>query len=179
MSRVGNRILTIPAGATVTVDNSTVTVKGPLGTLTRTFSHLITVKVEDNQVSTIRANEEKTTKQLHGTTNSHISNMIEGVTKGFKIDLEIKGVGYKAVLAGSKLDVSAGYSHIHSLEIPSDIKVTVAKPTEVSVFGIDKQNVGHFASIVRAVRKPSVYSGKGISYKGEKIRRKEGKTASK
>lgn len=179
MSRVGNRVLTIPAGTTVTVDGSTVTVKGPLGTLTRTFSSLISVNVENNQVTTVRANEEKTTKQLHGTTNSHIANMIEGVSKGFRKDLEIKGVGYKAVLSGSKLDISAGYSHIVTLQVPEDVKVTIGKPTEVAVTGIDKQSVGHFASVIRAVRKPSVYSGKGISYKGEKIRRKEGKTASK
>lgn len=105
--------------------------------------------------------------------------MILGVSKGFRKDLEIKGVGYKAVLTGSQLVISAGYSHNVTLNVPSDVKVTVAKPTEVSVEGINKQSVGHFASLVRDIRRPSVYSGKGISYKGEQIRRKEGKTASK
>lgn len=179
MSRVGNRVLAIPAGTTVTVEGSKVTVKGTLGTLTREFSQLISVLVENNEVRTVRANDQKTTKQLHGTTNSHISNMILGVSKGFRKDLEIKGVGYKAVLTGSQLVISAGYSHNVTLNVPSDVKVTVAKPTEVAVEGINKQSVGHFASLVRNVRRPSVYSGKGISYKGEQIRRKEGKTASK
>ncbi|RIV16595.1 50S ribosomal protein L6 [Mycoplasmopsis gallopavonis] len=179
MSRVGNRILTIPAGTTVTVDGTKVIVKGKLGTLERVFSPLISVNVEDNLVKTVRANEEKHTKQLHGTTNSHISNMIKGVSEGYKIDLEIKGVGYKTTLKGSQLEILAGYSHPVVLEIPSDVTVTVGKPTEVAVSGIDKQSVGHFASVIRAVRKPNVYSGKGIAYKGEQIRRKEGKTASK
>ncbi|TNK82056.1 50S ribosomal protein L6 [Mycoplasmopsis pullorum] len=179
MSRVGNRVLTIPAGTTITVDGTKVTVKGKLGTLERVFSPKITVKVEDNQVTTVRANEEKHTKQLHGTTNAHISNMLKGVSEGFKKDLEIKGVGYKAVLKGSQLVISAGYSHEVTLNIPSDVQVVVSKPTEVSVSGIDKQSVGQFASQVRAIRKPNPYSGKGIAYKGEYIRRKEGKTASK
>ncbi|TNK88091.1 50S ribosomal protein L6, partial [Mycoplasmopsis pullorum] len=125
------------------------------------------VKVEDNQVTTVRANEEKHTKQLHGTTNAHISNMLKGVSEGFKKDLEIKGVGYKAVLKGSQLVISAGYSHEVTLNIPSDVQVVVSKPTEVSVSGIDKQSVGQFASQVRAIRKPNPYSGKGIAYKGE------------
>ncbi|VEU76457.1 50S ribosomal protein L6 [Mycoplasmopsis columboralis] len=179
MSRVGNRILTIPAGTTVTVEGTKVTVSGKLGTLSREFSSKIAVSVEDGKVTTVRANEEKTTKQLHGTTNAHIANMITGVSQGFKKELEIKGVGYKAVLKGSELVISAGYSHDVTLAVPSDVTVTLAKPTEVAISGIDKQSVGSFAAIVRAVRKPSVYSGKGISYKGEKLRRKEGKTSSK
>ncbi|UWV83184.1 50S ribosomal protein L6 [Mycoplasmopsis cynos] len=179
MSRVGNRVLTIPTGASVTVEGSKVTVKGALGTLEREFSPLISVVVEGNKITTVRANDEKITKQLHGTTNSHISNMLVGVSKGFKKDLEIKGVGYKAVLSGSELVVSAGYSHNVTLKVPTTVKVTVAKPTEVSVSGIDKQSVGRFLSLIRDIRRPSVYSGKGISYKGEKLRRKEGKTASK
>ncbi|QCZ36819.1 50S ribosomal protein L6 [Mycoplasma nasistruthionis] len=179
MSRVGNRIIVVPAGTTVNVENNKVTVSGKHGTLTREFSPLITIEVENNQVTTKRANEEKHTKQLHGTANALISNMVKGVSQGFQIDLEIKGVGYKAELKGDKLVVSAGYSHLVEKQIPAELKVTLAKPTEISVFGINKEVVGQFASVVRAIRKPSVYSGKGISYKGEKIRRKEGKTASK
>ncbi|TDV24234.1 large subunit ribosomal protein L6 [Mycoplasmopsis mustelae] len=178
MSRVGNRILTIPVGVTFKVDASNVTVSGPLGNLSRKFSSLISIKVEDNKVSTLRANEEKTTKQLHGTTNSHIANMLEGVSKGFKKVLEIKGVGYKANLNANFLEVSAGYSHSVKLNVPANLKVEVTKEGVV-VSGIDKESVGQFASVVRAIRKPNVYSGKGISYKGEKIRRKEGKTAGK
>lgn len=179
MSRVGNRVLTIPAGTTVTVDGSKVTVKGKLGTLERVFSPKISINVEGSSVTTARANEEKHTKQLHGTTNAHIANMMIGVSEGFKKDLEIKGVGYKAVLKGNQLQISAGYSHDHFVNIPSDVKVEVPKATEVLISGIDKQSVGQFAAIVRAIRKPNPYSGKGISYKGEYIRRKEGKTASK
>lgn len=123
MSRVGNRVLIIPAGTTVSVEGSKVTVKGALGTLEREFSPLISVVVEGNQVTTVRANDEKVTKQLHGTTNSHISNMITGVSKGFRKDLEIKGVGYKAVLTGSQLVISAGYSHNVTLDVPSDVKL--------------------------------------------------------
>ncbi|MEA4190952.1 MULTISPECIES: 50S ribosomal protein L6 [unclassified Mycoplasma] len=179
MSRVGNRVLVIPAGTEVSVNGNTVTVSGKHGKLERTFSPLIKVQVENNQVTTVRANENKQTKQLHGTTNALIANMIKGVSEGFQIDLEIKGVGYKAELRGNELIVNAGYSHPVSKQVPSELKVTVAKPTEISVFGISKEQVGQFASVVRAIRKPNVYSGKGISYKGEKIRRKEGKTASK
>ncbi|QZE12149.1 50S ribosomal protein L6 [Mycoplasma sp. Ms02] len=179
MSRVGNRVLTIPAGTSVNVEGTKVTVSGKLGTLERNFSQKITVIVEGATVRTERANEEKHTKQLHGTTNAHIANMIKGVSEGFKRDLEIKGVGYKAVIQGSTLVVSAGYSHDVKVEIPADVKVETPKPVEVLISGIDKQSVGHFASVVRAIRKPNPYSGKGIAYKGEKIRRKEGKTASK
>lgn len=179
MSRVGNRVLNIPAGTTVTVNDTLVTVNGKLGKLERQFSPLITVKVENNQVTTLRANEEKHTKQLHGTTNAHISNMIIGVSKGFQKELAINGVGYKAVYKENQLHVSAGYSHDVILNVPSDVKVEVPKPTIVIVSGINKQSVGEFAANVRAIRKPNPYSGKGIAYKGEKIRRKEGKTASK
>ncbi|WLP85442.1 50S ribosomal protein L6 [Mycoplasma seminis] len=179
MSRVGNRVITVPAGTTVTVDGNKVTVSGKNGTLERVFSPLITVNVEGNLVTTVRANEEKHTKQLHGTTNALIANMIKGVSEGFQIDLEIKGVGYKAELRGDQLIVNAGYSHPVTKTVPAELKVTVAKPTEISVFGNNKEVVGQFAAVVRGIRKPNVYSGKGISYKGEKIRRKEGKTASK
>ncbi|EFF41584.1 50S ribosomal protein L6 [Mycoplasmopsis alligatoris] len=179
MSRVGNRVLNIPAGVTVELAGTKVTVKGKLGTLERVFSPKITINIENNQVTTVRSNEEKHTKQLHGTTNAHISNMMTGVSVGFKKDLEIKGVGYKAVIKGTTLEVSAGYSHTVSVNIPSDVKVEVPKATEVLVSGIDKASVGQFAAVVRAIRTPNPYSGKGIAYKGEVIRRKEGKTASK
>ncbi|WP_406613871.1 50S ribosomal protein L6 [Mycoplasma corogypsi] len=179
MSRVGNRILSIPQGTTVVVEGTKVTVSGKLGKLERVFSPLIKIEVADNTVRTYRSNEEKHTKQLHGTTNSHIGNMIKGVSEGYKVELEIKGVGYKATLKGEELEILAGYSHPFVLKVPQGITVKVGKPTEVEVSGIDKQDVNHFAAVVREVRKPSVYSGKGISYKGKQIRRKEGKTASK
>lgn len=179
MSRVGNRILTIPNGVTLENSNNLVTIKGPKGQLTRQFSTLISINVNENQITTLRANEEKHTKQLHGTTNSLLSGMLIGVSNGFTRKLLIKGVGYKASLMGNKVEIHAGYSHPHTIEIPKEIKVEVPKPTEIIVSGIDKQKVGEFAAILRKVRKPNVYSGKGIMYDNEIIRRKEGKAASK
>ncbi|WP_406618055.1 50S ribosomal protein L6 [Mycoplasmopsis lipophila] len=179
MSRVGNRIIKIPTGVEVTLNGTTLTTKGKLGTLTKEFSNLIAIVIENNTIATVRANEEKHTKQLHGTTNSLISNMIKGVSEGFKKELEIKGVGYKATLKGTVLELAVGYSHLVNLDIPQGLTVVCPKPTEITISGIEKELVGHFASIIHDVRRPSPYSGKGIAYKGEKIRRKEGKTASK
>lgn len=179
MSRVGNRILTIPEKVSLTQDGTLLTIEGPLGKLQRNISPLIALKVENNQISTIRANEEKSTKQLHGTINALISNMLIGVSKGYKKELVIKGVGFKFTLKGDVLEVSAGYSHLVNLDVPAGIKVEVPKPVELVISGIDKEIVGQFAAVVRAVRKPIPYSGKGIAYKDEVIRRKEGKTASK
>lgn len=179
MSRVGNRILSVPAGVEITNNNNFVTVKGAKGTLEAQFSPLITIQIEGGELRTIRANEEKHTKQLHGTTNSLLSSMIIGVTQGFVKELELKGVGYKMALKGNTLEVLAGYSHPVVLEIPSNLTVEVPKPLEIKISGIDKQAVGQFAAIVRKIRKPNPYSGKGMIYKGEIIKRKEGKTASK
>lgn len=180
MSRVGNRVLTIPSNVTITLNKTLVTVHGPLGVLERNFSPLIAIKIEDNHLSTIRANEDKHTKQLHGTTNSVIGNMIEGVSKGFKKELVIKGVGYKFTLKNNILEIAAGFSHVINFEIPTDLKVEVnPKGLELSVSGIDKEKVGQFAAVVHAVRKLNPYSEKGVSYKNEIIRHKEGKTASK
>lgn len=179
MSRVGNRLLTIPEGTVVKVNGCVVEVTGKNGTLTREFSPLISVEVKDGSLSTTRANEEKHTKQLHGTTNSHINGMIEGVTNGFKKEIEIKGVGYKAILKGSQIEINAGYSHPVLLDIPSTVKLELPKATEIIITGADKQAVGQMAAVIRDVRRPSVYSGKGIMYKGEVIKRKEGKAAAK
>lgn len=179
MSRVGNRTLEIPAGVTINVKGTLVEVAGKLGTLTKDFSPLIAVVVKDNYVTTTRSNEDKHTKQLHGTTNALIQGMIEGVSKGFLKELEIKGVGYRAAMEGKKLVITAGYSHTVPLDIIDGVKVELVKPTEIKVTSIDKQKVGEMAAQIRDVRRPSVYSGKGIMYKGEKIRRKEGKTAKK
>lgn len=179
MSRVGNRVLNIPAGVEVNLNGTTLNVKGSLGQLEKTFSPLIAIKIENNQITTLRANEEKHTKQLHGTTNALIQGMLEGVSKGFKKELAIKGVGYKAALNGQTLELTVGYSHIVSLSVPEGVKVEVPKPLEIIISGIDKEKVGQFAAVVHDVRHPNSYSGKGISYKGEYIRIKEGKTASK
>lgn len=179
MSRVGNRILTIPSGVTLENNQNLITIKGPKGELKKQFSTLISINVENDKLTTIRANEEKHTKQLHGTTNSLLAGMIKGVSEGFSKKLLIKGVGYKAALVGNQIEIHAGYSHSHKISIPAGIKLEIAKPTEIVVTGIDKQQVGEFAAIIRKVRKPNVYSGKGIMYDDEIIRRKEGKAASK
>ncbi|BAP39736.1 50S ribosomal protein L6 [Metamycoplasma canadense] len=179
MSRIGKRILLIPQGVEVNLSNNHITIKGNLGQLEYTFSPLISVIIENNEIRTLRANEEKTTKQLHGTTNANISNMLIGVSKGYKKEIEIKGVGYKATLKGNEIEIIAGYSHNVMKQIPSNLKVEVPKPTNIIISGIDKQAVGEFAANLRDIRRPSPYSGKGIMYKDEVIRRKEGKTAAK
>ena len=179
MSRVGKRIITIPEGVTLTNNNNFVEVKGPLGTLSRQIVSEIKVEINGNEVTTKRSSEEKRIKQLHGTSNVLISNMIEGVSKGFKKELQITGVGYKAAVQGNKITLALGYSHPVVIEIPAELKVEAPKPTELIVSGIDKVLVGQLAADIRQTRKPNVYSGKGVSYKGEHIRRKEGKAAGK
>ncbi|MEG1995407.1 MAG: 50S ribosomal protein L6 [Bacilli bacterium] len=178
MSRIGNRILSIPDGVTVNIDKDLITVKGPKGELKFNYkNNCINVEVLDNTVVVKRNNEIKTTKQLHGTTNSIINNMIIGVTEGYKKDLEIVGVGYKFLVNGNKLTVNAGYSNPVVMDIPQGVKVESASQTELSLSGIDKQEVTEFAAVIREVRKPEPYKGKGIKYKDEYIRRKEGKKA--
>ncbi|WP_373435495.1 50S ribosomal protein L6 [Metamycoplasma equirhinis] len=179
MSRIGKRILEIPTGVEIKLENNHITVKGKLGELEYTFSPLIQVKIENNKLQTLRLNEEKTTKQLHGTTNANIKNMIIGVSEGYKKEIEIKGVGYKATQKGKEIEIIAGYSHPVIVEIPENLKIEVVKPTNIVISGISKQAVGEFAANIRDIRRPSPYSGKGIMYKGEVIRRKEGKTAAK
>ncbi len=179
MSRIGNRKLSLPTGVSVNVDGKNVTVTGPKGTLTLFVPTLISVKVTDNIVETIRGNEIKTTKQLHGTINSLINNMIIGVEKGYQKVLEINGVGYRAAIKGNILELSVGYSHIVKIEIPADLKIDAPTNTKLIVSGIDKQKVTELAAKIRAVRKPEPYKGKGIKYQDENIIRKEGKSAGK
>ena len=179
MSRIGNRILEIPQGVTVTVTDNTVNVKGPKGELNYTFDKNISVIVEENVVKTTRPNDEKQIKSLHGTTNAHIANMMTGVSTGFVKDLEITGVGYRCAVQGKTIDLSVGYSHPVKMEVPEGLTVTSNSNTELSIAGIDIQKVNEFAANVRKVRPPEPYKGKGIRYKDEHIRRKEGKKASK
>ena len=179
MSRIGNRILDIPQGVTVTVADNTVTVKGPKGELNYTFDKNISVIVEENVVKTTRPNDLKQIKSLHGTTNAHIANMMTGVSTGFVKDLEITGVGYRCSVQGKTIDLSVGYSHPVKIEVPEGLTVTSNSNTELSIAGIDIQKVNEFAANVRKVRPPEPYKGKGIRYKDEHIRRKEGKKASK
>lgn len=179
MSRIGNRILDIPQGVTVTVVDNTVTVKGPKGELNYTFDKNISVIVEENVVKTTRPNDEKQIKSLHGTTNANIANMMTGVSEGFVKDLEITGVGYRCAVQGKTIDLNVGYSHPVKIEVPEGLSVTSNSNTELSISGIDIQKVNEFAANVRKVRPPEPYKGKGIRYKDEHIRRKEGKKASK
>ena len=179
MSRIGNRILTVPEGVTVTCENGLITVKGPKGELSLNKNENIDVFVEENKVKVTRNSDIKTTKQMHGTTNSLIENMIKGVTSGYEKGLEILGVGYRFNIKGNKIEINAGYSHKVELEIPAGLTVEGVSATEITVKGIDKEAVGKFAAEIREVRKPEPYKGKGIRYKGEYVRRKEVKKASK
>ena len=179
MSRIGNRILTIPAGVEVNVEGNTITVKGPKGTLNYTFRNNVEVKVEDGKIAVTRKDDSKVSKQLHGTTNSNINNMLIGVSEGFKKELEINGVGYRFQLQGNKVVVSAGYSHTVEMVAPEGVKMEMPEKsqTELIISGYDKQAVTEFAANIRDIRKPEPYKGKGIKYKDEHIRRKEGKKA--
>ena len=178
MSRIGNKTITIPAGCEITVsDSNEVTVKGPKGTLSRQFNPLIGIKVQGAEVNCTRANEDKHTKQLHGTTRALVHNMIVGTTEGFKKTLEIVGIGYKAALNGKTLNLSLGYSHDINFPIEDGITIEVPNATTIVVSGIDKQRVGEVAAQIRGFRKPEPYKGKGIRYQGEHVAHKEGKTA--
>ena len=177
MSRIGKRELVIPEGVNVEINENKVIVSGPKGTLDFEFKPVVDVKINENKVIVTRKNELKTSKQLHGTTNAIISNMIIGVSEGFKKELEINGVGYKFTVQGNNLAINAGYSHVVNIQIPEDLKVESPSLTELVISGIDKQKVTEFAAVVRRVREPEPYKGKGIKYKDEFIRRKEGKKA--
>ena len=179
MSRIGKRVLSIPENVNVNVENNVVTVKGPKGELSLELVKNISVKLVDNTVVVEPLKDDKFTHAMHGTTNANIRNMIIGVSDGYKKGLEIVGVGYKFNVQGNKLTISAGYSHPVIMEVPNGITVKAISNTEIELEGIDKEKVGEFAANIRKVRKPEPYKGKGIKYKGEQIRRKEGKKASK
>ena len=177
MSRIGERKLVIPDGVTVNVDGTLVTVKGPKGELNLEVSKLVSVVVEDGVVLTKQIKPSKEASVMQGTTNSLISNMITGVSKGYDKGLEAVGVGYRFQVSGNKITINAGYSHPVVMEAPKELSVTSESNTEITIHGIDKQKVSEFAANVRKVREPEPYKGKGIRYKGEKVRRKEGKKA--
>ena len=175
MSRIGNRKIVVPTGVTVTEENGIVKVTGPKGELTTTLANGITLTVEENTLVLSRASDDM--KAMHGTMNANINNMITGVSKGYEKQLEILGVGYRFALKGNKLVISAGYSHPVEMDIPTGLTVEVPSNTELTVKGIDKVLVGEFAANIRKVRQPEPYKGKGIRYKDEHVRRKEGKKA--
>lgn len=175
MSRIGKLPIVVPAGVDVNVDNSTVTVKGPKGTLTGTFNSNMTIVLADGTVTVTRPNDQKENRALHGLTRTLIANMIEGVSKGFTKELEIVGIGYRAAMQGKDLVLNVGFSHQVVMAPPAGITVEVPAPNKIVISGFDKQLVGQFASEVRGTRPPEPYKGKGIRYVDEVVRRKEGK----
>ena len=179
MSRIGKRVLSVPENVNVNVENNVVTVKGPKGELTLNLVKNIEVKVSEEGVAVTPLKDDIFTHAMHGTTNANIKNMIIGVSEGYTKGLEIVGVGYKFNPQGNKLTINAGYSHPVVMEVPDGITVKGISNTEIELSGIDKEKIGEFAANIRKVRKPEPYKGKGIKYKGEVIRRKEGKKASK
>lgn len=176
MSRIGNKVITIPAGVEVNLDDNFATVKGPKGELKQQFDKDMTFNVEGNEITVVRPSDSKRHRTVHGTTRAILANMIEGVSAGFKKELELIGVGYRAQMQGKKLILSVGYSHPVEFEEIEGIKLGVEGNTKVSIEGINKEVVGQYAAKVRAVRPPEPYKGKGIRYVGEYVRRKEGKT---
>lgn len=179
MSRIGKMPIEIPAGVNVDLKGSTITVKGPKGTLTRELHSDMIVKIEGTQIVVSRPSDEKKHKALHGLTRTLVNNMVEGVTKGFEKALEVNGVGYRAQKQGKKVVLTLGYSHPVEMEEPEGITVDIPAPNKIIVKGCDKQAVGEFAAKIRAKRPPEVYKGKGIKYETEVIRRKEGKAGAK
>lgn len=177
MSRIGLKPIDIPAGVEVIVkDNNLVEVKGPKGKLQEQISRDMKINIEDGTINVVRPSENKKHKSLHGLSRTLIANMIEGVTNGYQKTLLIEGTGYRAAKAGNKLTLNLGYSHNIELNDPEGIEVEVPSATQIIVRGINKQQVGNYAAIIRDYRKPEPYKGKGVRYEGEHIRRKVGKT---
>jgi len=177
MSRIGNKTITIPSGVTVTLNGNNIVVAGPKGTLNVTLNHGISFEEKDNVLTFKRANDEKQIKQNHGTVRANVANAIKGVTEGYKIELTMIGIGYKAQLKGSSIEIWAGYSHTTVIDPLPGVKISVADLVNITVEGIDKQAVGEIAARIRAVRSPEPYLGKGIRYKDEHVVTKEGKRA--
>ncbi|MBQ3549940.1 MAG: 50S ribosomal protein L6 [Clostridia bacterium] len=175
MSRIGRKPIAIPAGVDVKVNGAEVTVKGPKGTLTQTFSERMTIKVEGSEILVTRPSDDKEDRALHGLTRTLVSNMVIGVTEGFKKELEVNGVGYRVQKQGKNLVMNLGYSHQVIMPEVDGITIDVPNPNSIVVSGADKQVVGQIAAEIREKRPPEPYKGKGIKYAGEHIRRKEGK----
>ncbi|WP_425445970.1 50S ribosomal protein L6 [Dethiothermospora halolimnae] len=177
MSRIGLLPISIPDGVEINIDdNNYITVKGSKGQLEQQLHRDMIIKMEDNEITVERPTENKKHKSLHGLTRTLIANMIEGVSKGYEKKLEIVGVGYRAQKQGKKLVLNLGFSHPVEMEDPEGLEVDVPSNTQIVVKGIDKQKVGNYAAVIRELRKPEPYKGKGIRYEGEYVRRKEGKT---
>ena len=175
MSRIGKHPVAVPDGVTVDLSGQTLTAKGRLGTLSLTVSTDVTATVADGAVTIAPKNETKRARAMWGTTRALVNNMVTGVATGFTRNLEINGVGYRAAVQGSNLNLQLGYSHDINYPIPSDIRISCERPTAISISGADRQRVGQIAAEIRAFRPPGPYKGKGIKYVEETIRRKEGK----
>ncbi len=175
MSRIGKNPVTIPAGVTLTQSGQVVTVKGPKGELNFTMPSAVTGKLDGDTFTVSPVEENKNAKAMWGMARTMVLNMVEGVTNGFKKDLELRGVGYRAQMKGNDLSMQLGFSHDVNYPAPDGIKITSSKPTQISVEGIDKQKVGQVAAEIRSFRKPEPYKGKGVRYVGEYVRQKEGK----
>ena len=176
MSRIGNKVITVPAGVEVNIVDNFATVKGPKGELKQQFDKDMTFNIEGSEITVVRPSDSKRHRTVHGTTRAILANMVEGVSAGFKKELELIGVGYRAQMQGKKLVLSVGYSHPVEFEEIEGITLGVEGNTKVSIEGINKEVAGQYAAKVRAVRPPEPYKGKGIRYVGEYVRRKEGKT---
>ena len=179
MSRIGHKVINIPAGTTVDVNTNVVTVKGPKGELTTTFNPMFTYEINGTELTVKRPNDLKQTKALHGTTRALLHNMVVGVSEGFKKSLIIVGIGYRAQMRGNDLVLNIGYSHEVVITPEQGVKITCTSATELVVEGCDRQAVGQTAARISAVREPEPYNGKGIMFKDEHIIRKEGKRAGK
>ena len=179
MSRIGKKVIAIPAGVTVSFEDGVVTVKGPKGTLTREIKGNIDFKNEGAELHVVALDEGKETNARHGLYRALVADMVKGVSEGFVRGLEIKGVGWKAAMQGNKLVLNVGFSHPVEYVAPAGIQLAVPAPTEVTVSGIDKELVGQVAAELRSVRKPEPFHGYGIRYKGEHVEHKEGKTSGK
>ena len=177
MSRIGKQPIVVPSGVDVTVDGSNVAVKGPRGELAQSFHPAMRIVMEDATLRVERPSDEREHRSLHGLTRSLIANMVEGVTNGYEKRLEIVGVGYRATLKGSDLELALGFSHTVPIPAPPGIEFEVPAPNRIVVRGIDKQQVGEIAANIRKLRKPEPYKGKGIRYEGEYVRKKAGKAA--
>ena len=175
MSRSGRIPITIPENTEVKVDGEVIFAKGKLGELSFRFKNSAKVEIKDNTVIVSKAGESQFYSKMWGTVRSRISNLIEGVSSGYTKELELVGVGYKAAPKGKTLELNLGFSHPINFEIPEDLKIEVPKPTTIKISGIDKQRVGQIAANIRSFRKPEPYKGKGVKYKDEYVRRKEGK----
>ncbi|MUL81420.1 MULTISPECIES: 50S ribosomal protein L6 [unclassified Mycolicibacterium] len=177
MSRIGKQPVLVPAGVDVTIDGRNVSVKGPKGTLTLDVAEPITVeRNEDGAIVVSRPDDERRNRSLHGLSRTLVANLVTGVTEGYIRKMEIFGVGYRVQLKGSNLEFALGYSHPVVIEAPEGITFAVETPTKFSITGIDKQKVGQISAVIRRLRRPDPYKGKGVRYEGEQIRRKVGKT---